>query len=128
MGDALTFIFWTIFILFIYPSIIFIIWTIINRGDVDDWSNGCPPIHTIADLFDAMRWRVRNTREGDMFATPLFNVIAAIMLTITFILSAIILSLKWILEKLHLLDYIIRFGKFISKQWNNFKDITIFKI
>lgn len=128
MEYVLTFIFWTVFILFIYPTIVFVIWTIINRGDVDDWSNGCPPIHTIGDLFDAMRWRVHNTREGDMFATPLFNVIAAIMLTITFILAAIILSLKWILEKLHLLNYVIRFGKFISKQWNNFKDITIFKI
>lgn len=127
MGDVLTFIFWTVFILFIYPTIVFVIWTIINRGDVDDWSNGCPPIHTIGDLIAAMRWRVHNTREGDMFNTPLFNVIAAIMLTITFILAAIILSLKWILEKLYLLNYIIKFGNFIIKQWNKFKNVTIFK-
>lgn len=128
MGDVLTFIFWTVFILFIYPTIVFVIWTIINRGDVDDWSNGCPPIHTIGDLIAAMRWRTENTEFGDAFRTPLFNVIAALIITIGFILSAIILSLKWILEKLHLLNYVIRFGKFISKQWNNFKNITIFKI
>lgn len=128
MGDILTFIFWTAFILIIYPTIVFVIWTIINRDDVDDWSNGCPPIHTIGDLIDAMHWRTNNTTIGDAFRTPLFNVVAALVLTIGFILLVIILSLKWILEKLHLLNYIIRFGKFISKQWNNFKDITIFKI
>lgn len=113
--------------LFLYPAIVFIIWTITNRGDVDDWSNGCPPIHTIGDLFDAMVWRTRNTSIGDAFNTPLFNLLAAIFLTIGFIVMGVALLIKWILKCFHLTEHVKKVGKFFNKLWNKFKSITIFK-
>lgn len=113
--------------LFLYPAIMFVIWTITNRGDVDDWSNGCPPIHTIQDLIDAMIWRKRNTAIGDAFCSPLFNFIVAIFLTIGYIVIGIALVIKWILEQLHLMTYVKKIGKFFNKLWNKFKSITIFK-
>lgn len=113
--------------LFLYPGIMFVIWTITNRGDVDDWSNGCPPIHTIGDLIDAMRWRKRNTAIGDAFCTPLFNLLVAIFITIGFIVTGVALFVKWILECFHLMNHVKKVGKFFNKLWNKFKSITIFK-
>lgn len=113
--------------LFFYPGIMFVIWTITNRGDVDDWSNGCPPIHTIGDLIDAMRWRKRNTAIGDAFCTPLFNLLVAIFITIGFIVTGVALLIKWILKCFHLTEHVKKVGKFFNKLWNKFKSITIFK-
>lgn len=113
--------------LFLYPGIIFVIWTITNRDDADDWSNGCPPIHTIGDLFDAMVWRKRNTAIGDAFCTPLFNLLAALFLTIGYTVIVVAFFIKWILECFHLMNHVKKVGKFFNKLWNKFKSITIFK-
>lgn len=113
--------------LFLYPAIMFVIWTITNRGDVDDWYNGCPPIHTIGDLIDAMIWRKRNTAIGEAFCAPLINLLTAILITIGYIVMGITLFVKWILEYFHLTKYVKKFGNFFNKLWNKFKSITIFK-
>lgn len=114
-------------VLFLYPAIVFIIWTIANRGDVDDWSNGCPPVHTIGDLIDAMIWRKRNTFIGDALCTPLVNLLAAILITIIYIVIGVTLLIKWVLKCFHLTDHVKKVGKFFNKLWNKFKSITIFK-
>ena len=84
-------------------------------------------IHTIGDLIDAMVWRTRNTSIGDAFNTPLFNLLAAIFLTIGFIVMAVALFVKWILKCFHLTEHVKKVGKFFNKLWNKFKSITIFK-
>jgi hypothetical protein len=114
-------------VLFLYPGIVFVIWTITNRDDVDDWSNGCPPIHTIGDLIDAMVWRKRNTAIGDALCTPLVNLLAAILITIIYIVIGVTLLIKWILKCFHLTDYVKKVCKFFNNLWNKFKSITIFK-
>jgi hypothetical protein len=114
-------------VLFLYPGIVFVIWTITNRDDVDDWSNGCPPIHTIGDLIDAMVWRKRNTAIGDALCTPLVNLLAAILITIIYIVIGVAFFIKWILECFYLTDHVKKVGKFFNKLWNKFKSITIFK-
>ena len=113
--------------LFLYPAIVFIIWTIANRDDVADWSNGCPPIHTIGDLFDAMVWRKRNTAIGDAFCSPLINLLAALFFTIGYIVIGVAFFIKWILEYFHLTNHVKKVGNFFNKLWNKFKSITIFK-
>lgn len=128
MINQLVLVFIILFItLVLYPGIVFVIWTIANRDDVDDWSNGCPPIHTIGDLIDAMIWRKRNTSIGDAFSYPLFNLLAALFLTIGYIVIGVALFIKWILKCFHLTNHVKKVGNFFNKLWNKFKSITIFK-
>ena len=114
--------------LFLYPGIMFVIWTITNRVEGSfDWSYDCPPIHTIGDLIDAMRWRKRNTAIGDGFCTPFVNLLIAILITIGLVIIGVTLFVKWILECFHLTVYVKKLGHFFNRLWSKFKSITIFK-
>ena len=74
-----------------------------------------------------MVWRTRNTSIGDAFNTPVFNLLAAILITIGYIVTRVTLFVKWILEYFHLTEHVKKVGKFFNKLWNKFKSITIFK-
>lgn len=122
-----------IFFGFIYPLLILIIYTIIDRKDHIDICNGCPEIHTIGDIIDACVWRAKYTYFGDILTAPIIGFIASILITIFFIIYLIIkllwlgLSLLFSLFKINIKKCLIEFFSTCSDWWNKFKNIVIFK-
>lgn len=111
---------------------IFLIWTILSRNDKEELNCGMPEIHTIRDIFKAMYWRCKFTTAGQLIATPIiFNWIAAIGLSVILILylpcKLLELIYKKIIAKLKVTNFYTCIAKYISKVYNKFMDITIFK-
>lgn len=117
----------------IYPLLILIIYTIINRKDRVDIHNGCPEIHTIGDIIDACYWRAYNTYFGDILTIPMLGFLASILITIFFIIYLII-KLLWLglsslfsLFKINIKKCLKEFFSICSNWWDKFKNIVIFK-
>jgi hypothetical protein len=111
---------------------IFLIYTILCRNDKENLSCDMPEIHTIRDIFSAMSWRCKFTTAGQMIATPIvFNWIAAIGILFIFILylpcKLLEFIYKKIISKLIGTNFYTRIANYISKAYNKFMDITIFK-
>lgn len=111
---------------------IFLIYTILCRNDKENLSCDMPEIHTIRDIFSAMSWRCKFTTVGQMIATPvLFNWIAMIGLSVILILylpcKLLGLIYKKIIAKLIVTKFYTYIANYISKAYNKFMDITIFK-
>ena len=118
---------------FIYPLLILIIHTIINRKDRVDILNGCPEIHTIGDIIDACYWRAHHTYLGDILTAPIIGFIASILITI-FLIIYLIIKLLWLgvsslcsLFKINIKKCLKEFFSICSEWWNKFKNIVIFK-
>jgi hypothetical protein len=111
---------------------IFLIYTIVFRNDKENLNCDMPEIHTIRDIFSAMRWRCIFTTAGQLIATPIiFNWVAAIGLSVILILYLPCKLLKFIYKKFIAKSKITNFytyiANYISKAYNKFMDITIFK-
>ena len=112
--------------------IIFLIYTIVFRNDKEELSYDIPEIHTIRDIFKAMYWRCIYTTTGQMIATPIiFNWIAAIGILAIFILYLPCKLLEFICKKFIVKLIVTKFytyiANYISKTYNKFMDIIIFK-
>jgi len=117
----------------IYPLLILIIYTIINRKNRIYIHNGCPEIHTIGDIINACHWRAYNTCLGDILTVPLIGFTASILITI-FLIIYLIIKLLWLglsslfsLFKINIKKCLKEFFSICSEWWNNFKNIVIFK-
>lgn len=111
---------------------IFLIYTILCRNDKEELSCGMPEIHTIRDIFKAMYWRCKFTTTGELIATPIiFNWIAAIGISAILILylpcKVLELIYKKIIAKSKVTNLYTYITNHISKVYNKFMDITIFK-
>lgn len=118
---------------FIYPLLILMIYTIIDRKDPVDILNGCPKIHTIGDIIDACYWRSNYTYLGEILTTPMIGFIASILITI-FLIIYLIIKLLWLglsslfsLFKINIKKCLKEFFSICSEWWNKFKNIVIFK-
>lgn len=118
---------------FIYPLLILIIHTIINRKNRVDIHNGCPEIHTIGDIISACYWRAHYTYLGDILTAPIIGFIASILITI-FLIIYLIIKLLWLvlsslfsLFKINIKKCLKEFFSICSEWWNKFKNIVIFK-
>lgn len=116
----------------LFSWIIFLIYTIIFRNDKENLSCYMPKIHTIRDIFKAVSWRCKFTTAGEMIATPIiFNWIAAIGLSILLILylpcKLLELIYKKIIAKSKATNFYTYIANHISKAYNKFMNITIFK-
>lgn len=112
----------------IFSWFTFLIFTIVEKDNIEDIRNDCPTIHTIGDLFSAMRWRVNNTAMGDAFATPcIINWCTAIFVWILlffYIIGWFInLIRKWCNTKI----VEIPIKNYVSKLFKSIYNITIFK-
>lgn len=111
---------------------IFLIYTIVFRNDKEELKIGMPEIHTIRDIFSAMSWRCKFTTAGEMIATPiLINWIAAIGILFILILYLPCKLLGFIykkfIAKLIVTKFYTYIANYISKAYNKFMNITIFK-
>lgn len=111
---------------------IFLIYTIVFRNDKENLDCCMPEIHTIRDIFNAMYWRCKFTTAGEMIATPIvFNWIAAIGILFILILylpcKLLGFIYKKIISKLIDTNFYTHIANYISKAYNKFMDITIFK-
>ena len=105
----------------------FLIFTIVDKDNIEHINDGCPDIHTIGDLFAAMKWRVNNTAIGDGFYTPMVinwgtAIIVWVIMFILFISKIINLIRKWC----NTIVIEIRIKNYFSKLINKISNITIF--
>lgn len=119
-------------VLHLFCWFVFLIYTIVFRNDKEELSYGMPKIHKVRDIFEAMYWRCKYTTVGQMIATPvLFNWIAMIGLSVILILylpcKLLGLIYKKIIAKLIVTKFYTYIANYISKAYNKFMDITIFK-
>lgn len=112
----------------LFSWLTFIIFTIIDKDNIKYIHYGCPVIHTVGDLFDAMKWRINNTAIGDGFKTPIIinwgtAIIVWVIMFILLIEAIINLIRKWcntvVIE--------IPIKNYFSKLINKISNITIFK-
>lgn len=106
----------------------FLIFTIIDKNNIEHINNGCPVIHTIGDLFSAMKWRIKYTAIGDAFNMPIIinwvmTLFVWIIMFIYLVSKIINLIRKWcntaVIE--------IPIKNYFSKMINKISNITIFK-
>jgi hypothetical protein len=111
---------------------VFLIYTIVFRNDKEELNYDMPEIHTIRDIFKAMSWRCKYTAVGQLIATPvIFNWIAVVGLSVILILYLPCKLLGLIYKKIIAKSIVTKFytyiANYISKVYNKFMDITIFK-
>ena len=116
----------------LFSWIIFLIYTIVFRNDKENLSCDMPKIHTIRDIFKAMHWRCKYTTAGQLIATPIiFNWVAAIGISVILILylpcKLLELIYKKFIAKSKATNFYVYIANYISKAYNKFMDITIFK-
>lgn len=105
----------------------FLIFTIVDKDNIEHINDGCPDIHTIGDLFSAMKWRINNTSIGDAFCTPMIinwgtAIIVWVIMFILFIGKIINLIRKWC--NTIVIEILIK--NYFSKLINKISNITIF--
>lgn len=106
----------------------FLIFTIVDKDNIEHIDNGCPTIHTIGDLFSAMRWRINNTALGDAFWTPcIVNWGTAIIVWAIMFFSIIGWFINLIRKWCHTKIVEIPIKNYFSKLINKISNITIFK-
>lgn len=111
---------------------VFLIYTIVFRNDKEELNYDMPEIHKIRDIFKAMYWRCRFTTAGQLISTPIiFNWVAAIGLSVILILylpcKLLELIYKKFIAKSKITNFYTYIANYISKAYNKFMDITIFK-
>ena len=106
----------------------FLIFNILDKDNDEHIYNGCPVIHTIGDLFAAMRWRINHTAIGDAFYTPIIiNWVTAIFVWIILFISLVFYFINLIRKLCHTKIVEIPIKNYFSKCINKISNITIFK-
>jgi hypothetical protein len=106
----------------------FLIFTIIDKNNIEHIHNGCPVIHTIGDLFAAMKWRVKYTTIGDAFNMPIiinWGTSIFVWAFMFFYLIGKIINL--IRKRCNTVVIEIPVKNYFSKLINKISNITIFK-
>jgi hypothetical protein len=112
----------------IFSWFTFLIFTIVEKDNIEDKHNGCPTIHTIGDLFSAMIWRVDNTAIGDAFTTPcIINWCTAIFVWILLFFYIIGWFINLIRKLCNTKIIEIPIKNYLSKLLKSISNITIFK-